>query len=67
MKRIRGGKPRVLTPDEVAFNLRYVQVCRYLQESIPPGMPPNAGLNFIERHRGAAITRGPPPARHGRV
>jgi hypothetical protein len=58
MKKISGGKPRVLTPDEVAFNLGYVQACRYLQESIPPGMPPNAELNFIERHRGASDHEG---------
>jgi DNA modification methylase len=58
MKKISPNKPRVLTLDEVAFNIGYVQACRYLEESIPPGMPPNAELNFIERHKRKAVYEG---------
>jgi hypothetical protein len=68
MKKIFPTKPRVLTPAEVTSNLGYVQACRYIQESIPPGMPPNAELNFIDRHKRAPDHEGTAkPALHGRA
>jgi hypothetical protein len=58
MRKISLTKPRISTRAEVVSNLGYVQACVYLQGSNPPAMPPNAELNFIERHKRAPDHEG---------
>jgi hypothetical protein len=58
IRNISPWKPVVLTPDEAAIKVGYVKGCRYIQESIPPGRPPNAELKFIERHKREADHEG---------